>query len=155
MERKKYDSRVYLLAKSVPIDGSNNPEKVVASAVRFEYSNNDCLNIYTDLDNKKVYNIITTINNSGETNYLKHINFTFGIENISRECAAEILNYALAASTKDTNDIKYSNRNLLITMTAEDLTDFFRDNCCSLAGDELNEVADKMLNICLVCFNKP
>ena len=149
MERKKYDSKVYLLAKSVPIDGSNNPEKIVANAVRFGYSDNNCLNIYSDLDNKKASNIITTINNTGDTSYLEHINFTFGIENISRECAEEVLNYALASSIKDNNNPKYSNNNLLITMNAEDLTDFFIDNCCTLVGEELNEVADQMLDICL------
>ena len=149
MEEKEYNSNVYLLAKSVPIDGSNNPEKIVAGAIKFECTDNDGVALYKDLDNKKASNIIDIINKGGETSYLEHINFTFVIENISKECAYEVLNYALASSTKNNNKTVYNNRNLLVTMNAEDLMDFFYDNCCSLVGKELNEVADKMLNICL------
>ena len=149
MENKKFYNRVNLLAKSVPTDGSKNVEKVVAASIKFEYTNDNILRLYKNLDNYKTKNIIDTINRSGETNYLEHINFTFGIENLSKECAAEILNYSLASSTRNNGNIKFYENKLLVTMNAEDLLDFFEDKCCNLAGAEINDVADKMLDICL------
>jgi len=93
-------AKVYLLAHTVPvntIDGSKNPERVVAAAGKLCYSKSDILNLYNGLDDEATGNYIEMLNGLGHQSPIEHISFTFGIEGISRTCSHQIVRHRIAS----------------------------------------------------------
>ena len=93
-------AKVYLLAHTVPvntIDGSKNPERVVAAAGKLCYSKSDILNLYNGLDDEATSNYIEMLNGLGHQSPIEHISFTFGIEGISRTCSHQIVRHRIAS----------------------------------------------------------
>lgn len=73
-----------------------NPENLVANAGRLCYSSmeiEDLFNKYTDEQNDKMINNLVAI---GHESPIEHINFTFGIEGISRVAANQLVRHRIA-----------------------------------------------------------
>lgn len=98
MEEK--NAKVYLLAHTVPvntIDGSKNPERVVAAAGKLCYSKSNILGLYNGIDDESSKKFISMLSELGHQSPIEHISFTFGIEGISRTCSHQIVRHRLAS----------------------------------------------------------
>ena len=98
MEEKS--AKVYLLAHTMPvntIDGSKNPERVVAAAGKLCYSNSDVMNLYNGLDDQATEKFVNMLSSMGHESPIEHISFTFGIEGISRTCSHQIVRHRIAS----------------------------------------------------------
>ena len=98
MEEKS--AKVYLLAHTMPvntIDGSKNPERVVAAAGKLCYSKSDVMNLYNGLDDEATEKFVNMLSSMGHQSPIEHISFTFGIEGISRTCSHQIVRHRIAS----------------------------------------------------------
>ena len=98
MDEKK--AKVYLIAHTVPVntlDGSTNPERVVAAAGKLCYSKSDVWNLYQDLDDESTKKFVKMLSEIGHHSPIEHISFTFGIEGISRACSHQIVRHRIAS----------------------------------------------------------
>ena len=98
MEEKS--AKVYLLAHTIPvntIDGSQNPERVIAAAGKLCYSKSDVLDLYNGLDDNSSEKFVNMLSSMGHQSPLEHISFTFGIEGISRTCSHQIVRHRIAS----------------------------------------------------------
>ena len=98
MEEKK--AKVYLLAHTMPVntvDGSINPERVVAAAGKLCYSKSDVMNLYQGLDDEVTQKFVNMLSSYGHESPIEHISFTFGIEGISRTCSHQIVRHRIAS----------------------------------------------------------
>lgn len=137
-------SKVYLLGKTVPTDGSKDVEKMAVTAGRSDYYQESFLDFYKDLDKEKSAITIETLKQYRASLYydiLKFVNFIFGISNLDEKTIKKIkLMFKNIIINKD---------EVLISANAYELNDFFSVACCSKLGIEVNNLADQMLDICL------
>lgn len=99
MEEKS--AKVYLLAHTIPvntIDGSKDPERVIAAAGKLCYSKSDVMNLYQGLDDEATEKFVNMLSSMGHESPVEHISFTFGIEGISRTCSHQIVRHRIGAS---------------------------------------------------------
>ena len=97
---KDVKAKVYLLGHSMPIntiDGSNNPERIIAAAGKLCYSKSDINGIYDGLNDEKSASFVEMLSRMGHESPIEHISFTFGIEGISRTCANQIVRHRIAS----------------------------------------------------------
>ena len=100
MEEGNTKASVYLLAHTVPvntIDGSKNPERVVAAAGKLCYSKSNVMNLYQGLDDEATEKFVHMLSSMGHESPIEHISFTFGIEGISRTCSHQIVRHRIAS----------------------------------------------------------
>lgn len=78
---------------------TENPDLTVAIAARLCYSNKTIEELKQELseDVEKQRKIIQRVVNDGHHSPLEHASFTFGIENMTRACLAQITRHRLAA----------------------------------------------------------
>ncbi|MBQ9071746.1 MAG: FAD-dependent thymidylate synthase [Bacilli bacterium] len=100
MEEKNIKAKVYLLAHTTPvntIDGSKDPERVVAAAGKLCYSKSNVMNLYQGLDDEATEKFVNMLSSMGHESPIEHISFTFGIEGISRTCSHQIVRHRIAS----------------------------------------------------------
>ena len=93
-------AKVYLLAHTMPVntvDGSENPERVIAAAGKLCYSKSDIVNLYNGLDDSETEKFVNMLSEMGHESPIEHISFTFGIEGISRACSHQIVRHRIAS----------------------------------------------------------
>ncbi len=74
-----------------------NPELVITSAAKLCYSPAGVEEISAKLTNEEIKKFINKIIQLGHYSVLEHINFTFGIEGISRACSHQLVRHRLAS----------------------------------------------------------
>ena len=79
------------------ITHSHEPEKVIACAAKLCYSSSTIDTVYDDLDQEKASNFVEMLSNLGHESPIEHVNFTFGIEGVSRALLAQITRHRIAS----------------------------------------------------------
>ncbi|BED92810.1 MAG: FAD-dependent thymidylate synthase [Candidatus Paraimprobicoccus trichonymphae] len=92
-----------------------NSEKVVAMAAKLCYSKCNISEIEENLSDLDVQTFIKMLVKLGHESPFEHISFTFGIENISRACMAQITRHRIASySVKSQRYVQESEFNYII-----------------------------------------
>lgn len=73
------------------------PEKVVAAAAKLCYASSNIDALLDGLNNDKVVSFIEMLTEIGHESPIEHINFTFGIEGVSRALLAQITRHRIAS----------------------------------------------------------
>jgi thymidylate synthase (FAD) len=79
------------------ISHTKDPEYLVASAAKLCYSSNGISDLLEGLDAEKVKNFLNMLVELGHESPIEHVNFTFGIEGISRSLLAQITRHRIAS----------------------------------------------------------
>ena len=76
-----------------------NPDaqKIVAAAAKLCYSSSEINGILNGLDSEKTAEFIARLMSMGHESPLEHINFTFGIEGVSRSLLAQLTRHRIAS----------------------------------------------------------
>lgn len=74
-----------------------HPEKVVATAARLCYSSSTIDEIGENLTPEKINSFVKMLASIGHESPLEHINFTFGIEGVSRSLLAQLTRHRIAS----------------------------------------------------------
>ena len=145
-------AKVYLLGKTVSVDGSNNAEKLGLFACNlYEDKEESIQSIYKQMSDREIAASYNELEKEDKKNlyYCAGLftTFVFGIENLSWD-SIHIMN--------DINPIYdhkikvlVNDKFTVLNANAVNLLDFFKEACCSKYGAELNDVASQMLDICL------
>ena len=143
-------AKVNLLAKTTSVDGSKNIEKVALIAAKVYDYNNLKLSSISKMNNKELSLAIEEIERKSKTLYnyiLNYITFVFGIEDLSYDALVEIEN--LKSIYSDQVNCIFRGKNVIISSNANDLLSLFQEICCSKKSAELNDIGNKMLDICI------
>ncbi|MFA7637007.1 MAG: FAD-dependent thymidylate synthase [Monoglobales bacterium] len=74
-----------------------DPEKIVASAAKLCYSSAKVSDIMDGLDEEKTEKFLNMLMDLGHESPVEHINFTFGIEGVSRSLLAQFTRHRIAS----------------------------------------------------------
>ncbi len=74
------------------------PEKTIASAARLCYSSSDIQGLMEGLQEEKIIKFIDMLAQLGHESPFEHINFTFGIEGVSRSLTHQLVRHRIGAS---------------------------------------------------------
>ncbi|WP_026478117.1 FAD-dependent thymidylate synthase [Alkaliphilus transvaalensis] len=74
------------------------PEKIIASAARLCYSSSDIEGLMEELQADKIAKFIDMLAQLGHESPFEHINFTFGIEGVSRSLTHQLVRHRIGAS---------------------------------------------------------
>lgn len=143
-------TKVNLLAKTTSIDGSKNVERIALIAAQIYDYDNKKLSSIIKMNNKELALTLEELKEHRRTLYdyiLKYVTFVFGIEEMNSDCINQI--YNVDSLYSDQVNCIFRGRSLILSANAKDLLSFFKEVCCSSNCVELNEIADKMLDICL------
>ena len=142
-------TKVYLLGKTVPLVENKNVEKLALMAGNL-YENEEVPNL-VNLNKKNSYKEVAESFDKFESldRYYSSsfVTFIFGIEGLSLDAIA-LLKNVKPLSTGKIEGV-YNNQNLMLRGDGASLIDFFNEACCSKYGNEVNDIADQMLEICL------
>ena len=139
-------SKVYLIAKTEPTFLSHkDPEKLLMLFDKLNLLENKVESIssnstsyttvkYERQENEILYNII-----------LGHVYFTFYITDLNNKCINKFRKYVSEITFNE------SNNKGVITLSSDSLLNFFQNECCKKSGEDINTIANQMLNICLDC----
>ena len=83
--------KVYLLAHTAM------PEKIVAGAAKLCYSASDISSLLDGLSEEKSREFVGMLSDLGHDSPTEHVNFTFGIEGVSRALLAQITRHRIAS----------------------------------------------------------
>ena len=86
-----------ILLKVELLSYTPNPEKLVASAARLCYSSCSIKETRDKLTDEKVSSFVNMLAEMGHESPLEHINFTFGIEGVSRALLAQLTRHRIAS----------------------------------------------------------
>lgn len=85
------------------------PEKVIAIAAKLCYSDSNIENIMEGLTEENISKFIDTLMSLGHQSPLEHVNFTFGIEGVSRTLTHQLVRHRLASYSQQSQ--RYVNLN--------------------------------------------
>lgn len=74
-----------------------NPEKIVATAAKLCYSSSSIDETGENLTSEKICSFVKMLASMGHESPLEHINFTFGIEGVSRSLLAQLTRHRIAS----------------------------------------------------------
>lgn len=75
-----------------------NPERIIAGSANLCYSSKDIENLFEGLTHTKVEELVTMLADMGHESPFEHINFTFGIEGVSRSLTHQLVRHRIGAS---------------------------------------------------------
>lgn len=73
------------------------PEKIIAAAAKLCYSSSEIDTLLDGLTEEKTSNFVEMLTNIGHESPIEHVNFTFGIEGVSRSLLAQITRHRIAS----------------------------------------------------------
>ena len=132
-------AKVYLLGKTISTIDNKDSESLNIILNKLNFFNNKVQNISS---NGTSYRISEPDKKEIEILY-GHIYFTFYIMDAKTESIDEFRKY-ISEITLNKKDKK-----MLVTMNVENLLKFFNIECCKQKSEDLNDIADQMLDICL------
>lgn len=74
-----------------------DPDQTVAVSARLCYSDSAVKDIYKNMNEEEVKSLIKKLKDVGHTSPMEHINFTFGIEGISRALSHQLVRHRIAS----------------------------------------------------------
>lgn len=74
-----------------------DPEKVVAAAAKLCYSKSSITDLMNGLNDEKVASFLDKLSGLGHASPTEHVNFTFGIEGVSRSFLAQMTRHRIAS----------------------------------------------------------
>ena len=74
------------------------PERIIASAAKLCYSSSDIENLMKNLQEDQIVKFIDMLANLGHESPFEHINFTFGIEGVSRSLTHQLVRHRIGSS---------------------------------------------------------
>ncbi|SCZ09785.1 FAD-dependent thymidylate synthase [Alkaliphilus peptidifermentans] len=84
--------------KATLITFTPEPEKIIASAAKLCYSSSDIKSLMNKLDEVEVKRFIDMLARLGHESPFEHINFTFGIEGVSRSLTHQLVRHRVGSS---------------------------------------------------------
>lgn len=83
--------------KVVLLSHTPEPEKIISAAAKLCYSSSGIDHILNDLTEDKVDQFLTMLMDMGHASPIEHVNFTFGIEGVSRSLTHQLVRHRLAS----------------------------------------------------------
>lgn len=83
--------------KVVLLSHTPEPEKIISAAAKLCYSSSGIDHILSDLTEEKVKQFLTMLMDMGHASPIEHVNFTFGIEGVSRSLTHQLVRHRLAS----------------------------------------------------------
>lgn len=74
-----------------------SPERLVAAAARRSYDKRSTMQIWAEMTDEEVTQLLDRVIRHGHTSVLEHINFTFAIEGISRALSHQLVRHRIAS----------------------------------------------------------
>lgn len=74
------------------------PEKYIAAAAKLCYSSSDIEGLLNDLTSEKIDSFVEMLGSVGHGSPFEHVNFTFGIEGVSRTLTHQLVRHRIGAS---------------------------------------------------------
>lgn len=94
-----------------------NPEKLVAVAARLCYSNIEPTQLYQDLTDEQIENLINIVTSNGHLSTLEHVSFTFAISGVSRSCTHQLIRHRMASYNQQSQRyVKFNDDKLKIVV---------------------------------------
>ncbi len=122
-----------------------NPEKVVAAAAKLCYSQSGVEKLMEDLTPEKTTDFLDMLSQIGHESPIEHVNFTFGVEGVSRVLLAQITRHRIASYSVQSQ--RYVNKSGFecivppaITESSEALKEF--ENSVAQANDAYNKLTE-------------
>lgn len=97
------------------INHTYQPEKLVAIAAKNCYSNTKIDELASSLDEESIQKFVDMLTEIGHESPIEHVNFTFGIEDVSRSLLAQITRHRLASfSVRSQRYVREKTNNFVI-----------------------------------------
>lgn len=83
--------------KVILLSHTPDPERIISAAAKLCYSNSGIDDIMDGLTNEKVDQFLNLLMDMGHASPIEHVNFTFGIEGVSRSLTHQLVRHRLAS----------------------------------------------------------
>lgn len=91
------------------LEHTPDPERLAATAAKLCYSSSDIGSLRNGLTEDKISDFIDMLVSIGHESVMEHVNFTFGIEGISRSCSHQLVRHRIASYSQKSQ--RYVNEN--------------------------------------------